>query len=123
MAIIYSTSVTSIGSEAATFLTEKMLVTFGANAPEELRDYCYVLGAATSSGPILPGSKAVIDGTSMTITAIGEVAQKNLDALGHVTLVFDGADTPRMDGAIHLLVDGTSMPNLHAGSTFVVENS
>ncbi|WP_130865735.1 PTS glucitol/sorbitol transporter subunit IIA [Acidipropionibacterium timonense] len=122
MAIIYTSSVTAIGPEAASFLAEKMLVTFGANAPAELRDYCYILDSATSSGPIQPGSTAIIDGTAMTVTAIGSVAQKNLDALGHVTLVFDGADVPRMDGAIHLLATGTALPALQEGSTFTIEN-
>lgn len=67
-------------------------------APDELRDFCYALPEATSSGTIGVGDVLAIGEHRFPITAIGALAQRNLDSLGHVTLVFDGADEPRLEG-------------------------
>ena len=56
------------------------------------------------------------------ITAIGDVAEKNLGALGHVTLVFDGASEPRLPGALHLSGSHPE-PALAAGTRLVIGNA
>lgn len=119
MPVIYRNTVRSIGPEAASFLAERMLVTFGDNAPDELRDFCYTLSEAACSRSLSVGDTLMIDGVEYPITAIGGAAQRNLDSLGHVTLVFDGADEPRMDGCIH--VRAQDLPGLHVGSTIAIE--
>lgn len=63
----------------------------------------------------------VIDGVRYPITAVGGVAQRNLESLGHVTLVLDGAADPRMDGSIHVAAE--SAPEMHVGSSISVEAS
>ena len=61
-----------------------------------------------------------IDDQTWTITALGEVAEKNLANLGHVTLVFDGDSEPRMPGAVHLAgID--EVPALVQGAQLVFE--
>ncbi|AXE38488.1 PTS glucitol/sorbitol transporter subunit IIA [Acidipropionibacterium virtanenii] len=122
MTVIYANTVRSVGPEAASFLSERMLVTFGDQAPDELRDFCYALPPATSTAAIGIGDALVLDGARFPITAIGNVAQKNLDALGHVTLVFDGAGEPRLSGAIHVSADG-DLPSLGEGSTIAIESA
>ncbi|MCI1746990.1 MAG: PTS glucitol/sorbitol transporter subunit IIA [Acidipropionibacterium sp.] len=122
MAVIYSNTVQSVGPEASSFLAEKMLVTFGDQAPEGLRDFCYSLPPATCTGTIKVGDTVLINGEAFPITAIGEVAQRNLDSLGHVTIVFDGAPEPRLDGALHVTASG-DLPNLQAGSTIAIESA
>ena len=57
-------------------------------------------GARIKDQPFPKQLRAFADGAGLT--AIGEVAEKNLASLGHVTLVFDGGSEPRMPGAIHL---------------------
>ncbi|MCA7081933.1 PTS glucitol/sorbitol transporter subunit IIA, partial [Staphylococcus aureus] len=52
MSVIYRNQICAVGSQAESFLSEKMLVTFGGKAPDELRDFCYALPEATSSGTI-----------------------------------------------------------------------
>ncbi|WP_257478425.1 PTS glucitol/sorbitol transporter subunit IIA [Acidipropionibacterium jensenii] len=122
MPVIYSNTIRSVGSEASSFLTQKMLVTFGDQAPEGLRDFCYALPAATCTGTIKVGDTVLIDGRAFPITALGEVAQRNLDSLGHVTLVFDGAPDPRLDGALHVATTG-DLPSPQQGSTIVIESA
>ena len=106
MSVIYRNQICAVGSQAESFLSEKMLVTFGGKAPDELRDFCYALPEATSSGTIGVGDVLAIGEHRFPITAIGALAQRNLDSLGHVTLVFDGADEPRLEGALHVRCGG-----------------
>ncbi|MGO1384967.1 MAG: PTS glucitol/sorbitol transporter subunit IIA [Arachnia sp.] len=98
----YITRILSVGPEAASFLEEKLALTFAGNAPEELRDYCFLIEDAELDGHLAVGQIVQIGEQSWNITALGSVAEKNLVALGHVTLVFDGESEPRMDGAVHL---------------------
>ena len=39
--LIFETSVQEIGAEAALFADDKMLILFGDNAPEGLKEYAY----------------------------------------------------------------------------------
>ena len=57
---------------------------------------------AELTGDLTVGQRVLIGEQAWTLTAVGAVASKNLADLGHVTMVFDGADTPRLPGAIHL---------------------
>ncbi|QXT63444.1 PTS glucitol/sorbitol transporter subunit IIA [Tessaracoccus palaemonis] len=98
----YATTVVALGEEAETFLAEDMAITFSGEAPEGLRPYCFLIAPAELDGSLAAGQEVLIGEQIWTITAIGEVAEKNLASLGHVTLVFDGGPEPRMPGAIHL---------------------
>lgn len=98
----YTTTITEVGPEAMTFLAEDMALTFGANAPEALRPFCFIIEHAELTGDLTVGQRVLIGEQAWTLTAVGAVASKNLADLGHVTMVFDGADTPRLPGAIHL---------------------
>lgn len=82
MSVIYRNQICAVGSQAESFLSEKMLVTFGGKAPDELRDFCYTLPEATSSGTIGVGDVLAIGEHRFPITAIGALAQRNLDSLG-----------------------------------------
>ena len=98
----YSTTVIEVGTEAQDFLADKTAITFAGNAPEALRPYCFLIEAAQLDGDLAVGQEVLIGEQLWTITALGDVAQKNLANLGHVTLVFDGAVSPRLPGALHL---------------------
>ncbi|MSS46483.1 PTS sorbitol transporter subunit IIA [Cutibacterium sp. WCA-380-WT-3A] len=122
MSVIYRNQICAVGSQAESFLDEKMLVTFGGAAPDELRDFCYALPEATSSGPIGVGDVLAIGKHRFPITAIGALAQRNLDSLGHVTLVFDGSNEPRLEGALHVRCDG-ELPRPQLGSIILIESA
>lgn len=115
--MVYSTSIVEVGPEAETFLAEHMAITFAGNAPEALRPYCWLLAEGVEAdGELTVGQGVKIADQSWTITALGSLANKNLAQLGHVTLVFDGADEPQMEGAIHLAGDHET-PALAQGAT------
>lgn len=120
MSEIYRTTVSGAGPEASAFIGQGMFVTFGEEAPEALREFCFIIdGAAQTRQDIEVGQELVLDGQPYPITAVGSVARKNLDQLGHITVNVDGAATAKMHGAIH--VRGDAMPHLNVGSTIVIQ--
>lgn len=122
MTEIFRTTVTGVGPLAESFLAERMFVTFGENAPDTLREFCYLVAPAVSNGTISTGLSLTINGVDYPITAVGEVAQRNLDNLGHVTIVLDGAAEAAMDGNIHINAAG-ELPTLGVGSSLVISGS
>lgn len=116
----YHTNVTAAGPEATAFIEQRMFVTFGENAPDALRDFCFIIDAtAQTTQDIEVGQVLVLDGMAYPITAVGDVARKNLDQLGHITVNVDGAAAAKMHGAVH--VSGDTMPQLDVGSTISIE--
>ena len=118
----YLTTITDVGPDANDFLAEQMAITFAGNAPEELRSYCFVIDKAELTGPLAVGQPVLIGDQQWKITAIGTAAEKNLSALGHVTLVFDGASEPRLPGALHLS-GSYPAPVLAVGARLVIGNA
>ncbi|WP_028707608.1 PTS glucitol/sorbitol transporter subunit IIA [Propionicicella superfundia] len=118
MTEIYRTTVTAVGPQATEFTAQGLFVTFGDDAPAALREFCYIVAQARTSAPIVPGQRLVIDGTEYPITAVGDVAQRNLDALGHVTVNVDGSPTPKLAGAIHIAGES---PVIGVGTTIAIE--
>lgn len=114
----YVTRVIEVGAEAERSLAENMALTFGADAPDALRPFCFIVEKGELVGELRVGQPVLIGDQRWTLTAVGSVASKNLADLGHVTMVFDGADKPRLPGAVHLGgVDET--PALGLGVTLV----
>ena len=120
MTEIYRTTITEAGPLATSFISEGMFVTFGTDAPDALREFCFIVSPAKTTSTIEVGHRLVIDGHPFAITAIGEVAQHNLDALGHVTVNVDGASKSKLGGAIHIGA-GANPPAPVVGSVLVID--
>ena len=52
----------------------------------------------------------MFDGVTFNITAVGEIAEKNLANLGHITVSFNGLTGPTLPGTI--CVEKKEMPRL-----------
>jgi PTS system glucitol/sorbitol-specific IIA component len=120
MTVIYRTTVHDAGPLAEAFVSEGMFVTFGSNAPEALREFCYIVDINEVAAALAPGQQLTVDGRAFPITAVGEVAQRNLQNLGHVTVNIDGDSEPKMAGAIHIRCDGPA-PEITIGSVLTIE--
>jgi PTS system glucitol/sorbitol-specific IIA component len=120
MTEVYRTTVTDAGPDATAFVSAGLFVTFGANAPKALREFCFIVEVNKTQATIVPGQVFIIDGHSYPITAVGDVAQQNLDALGHVTINTDGRTVPKMHGAIHIDC-GDTTPEIGVGSVLSIE--
>ncbi|RFU68579.1 PTS sorbitol transporter subunit IIA [Bacillus sp. V59.32b] len=102
MKTIYENKVKNIGPMANAFLEEKMFILFGTEAPQDLKDFCYNIDVVDANGEIQVGQKLLIDNKEFEITAVGNLVQRNLTTLGHITLRFDGATTPELPGTLYL---------------------
>lgn len=115
MKIIYENTVTNIGNSADEFGNE-MIIFFGDNAPEELRDYCYSLELKDVNGNIEVGDYVDIGGVKAKILAVGDEAQANLEGLAHLTVNLSGNIDDLLPGAI--VTEKVDIPDLKIGTEF-----
>lgn len=111
---IFQTSVYELGDQVDAFYDEGMFVLFGENVPDTLKDFCHFIDVNQVDGTISKGNTLVIDDAEFKITAVGEIAQSNLETLGHLTVVFSGASEAGLPGSI--CVEANPMPKLKVGS-------
>ena len=118
--IIYDNIIKNVGPQAEVISEEKMFILFGDNAPDLLKDFCYTIDVKNLNGNIYRGSILEVDGKEYKITAVGNIAEKNLVDLGHVTFMFDGSKEASLPGTIY--VEKSEVPKLHVGSTILIKN-
>jgi glucitol/sorbitol PTS system EIIA component len=122
MTEIYRTRVTGAGPLAVSFLPEGMFVTFGDNAPEALLEFCFIIEMNKTTAPLRPGQVFSVDGRAFPITAVGDVARQNLDALGHITVNLKGGPKAKLAGSIHVSSTGEA-PDLKVGSVITIDET
>jgi PTS system glucitol/sorbitol-specific IIA component len=108
----YRGVVQEIGPMVEEFLPHGILIFFGTNAPDELREVSLVhdgthLHASLAAGDLLhfiPAPSANKHATHppmrFRLTAVGEMANANLAQLGHIVVHFDAAPKANLPGAI-----------------------
>ncbi len=70
------------------------------------------------NGGVRPGDRLLLDDEQFTILSVGEVANANLTALGHVSFKANGATTAQLPGDIS--VEQRPLPLLREGSRVVI---
>lgn len=115
--IIYENEVKAKGSLVGEF-GDAMLITFGENAPDTLKDYCYIIDVKETNSPIKKGQFLVIDNEKFEILLVGDIAEKNLVSLGHLTVNFTGEDSV-LPGSI--IVENKSCPAISIGTKISIE--
>ena len=113
MMTLYKTKVINIGNEAEMFREEGMIILFGENAPESLSDYCYNIKVEPVAGEIEAGMELSIGSEKYSVTAVGSVVRKNLSALGHITIKFDGSREAELPGTLY--VENRALPEIIIG--------
>jgi PTS system glucitol/sorbitol-specific IIA component len=116
--IRYSTTVTSVGSLVPDFIGQGMLIIFGDGAPPELHDLCALHTPDVKDGGVRAGDRLRLDDQEFTILSVGDVANANLTALGHVSFKANGATTAQLPGDIS--VEERPLPLLREGSRVVI---
>lgn len=119
MSLVYENKIKGAGDMVSAFQGEKMFILFGDNAPDTLKDFCYTIDIKDTNKEIAVGQILDIDGNKFEITAVGNVAEKNLTSLGHMTVVFDGSKKAALPGSIY--VENADMPELKIGTTIKIE--
>ncbi len=74
----------------------------------------------TENDEIRPNQTMLINDKGYKITAVGNLAKKNLENLGHLSFVFNGATDPELPGSIYL--EATDVPSLGMGSVIKIIN-
>ena len=102
---MYQVTIKGKGAMVDAFREEGIFVTFGDNAPDTLKDFCYSIDVNPVDGEVTPGCKLVI-------------ANENLKNLGHVTYNFGGEDAECLPGTI--CMEKAELPALDIGSTIAI---
>jgi glucitol/sorbitol PTS system EIIA component len=97
---VYRTTVTRVGPQVPDFLAAGLLVLFAEGAPEELHDFSVLHKPDPITRPVRAGDRLALGETSYTVTAIGDVANKNLESLGHGVFKANGNIKPELPGDI-----------------------
>jgi PTS system glucitol/sorbitol-specific IIA component len=117
--IKYQAQVTYIGPMVSEFIDNNILVLFGNEAPEELREFAVIHDGTELVAFIEPGDSINITGKLYKILAVGEVSNTNLANLGHLVLKFNGETIPEMPGDICL--ENEKLPEIQIGSQLIIE--
>lgn len=116
---IYESSIRKVGSHGAGTVNQDTVITFGKDVPEALKNFCYIIDIHRVEGEIKQGQTLQIGGQSFRITAVGEVAKRNLEELGHVTFRFNGATEAELPGCIYL--EEGKIPPIAEGDKVIIE--
>lgn len=111
--IKYESRIHKIGKYLDMCREENMLITFGDIPDESLADYCVIIDVPENDKDIQVGNQLVIGNQEYLITAVGNVANETFTQLGHITIRFDGAKEPLLEGTIH--VAGEFPGQIHTG--------
>ena len=102
----------------AEFTDAGVLVLFGENAPDELKEFSILHDGQTLHEDVAPGDWFTIEGQRYRVLAVGEVANTNLGNLGHLILKFNGSDKPEMPGDV--CVEALPLPEIRPGMSFSI---
>ena len=118
MRVIYENKVLAVGEHVQDFRAANMLIIFGASAPAELKDYCYLVNVNPIDGDIAAGDILRVDDGFFKITSVGAEVPVTLKGLGHCTISFTGETAASMVGTIY--VEKSKVPALQAGSVIQI---
>ena len=112
----YRSTVVEIGPEVAEMQAAGVLILFAEPLPDALAEVSVVhRPSQTLEGHTIDvGDTVLIGGAELTITAVGDIATKNLDELGHVVLYVNHEDQKTLPGSVQ--ADG-ELPAVEVGQT------
>ena len=116
--IKYEATVTEIGPLVSEFVNAGILVFFGEDTPEELREFAIIHDGKVLASDVVPGDTVVLDEDSYEVLAVGDVANKNLANLGHLILKFNGLDEAKLPGDV--CVEDKPVHQVKVGTVFKI---
>jgi len=117
--IKYQARITAIGPLVSEFVDAGILVFFGQTAPPELAEFAILHDGAHLEGTLSAGDRVCLDDHRYRVLAVGEVASKNLGALGHLVVKFTGATEAQLPGDV--CVEAAPLPAIALGMSFRIE--
>jgi len=107
--------VKSIGEQAINE-NESLLILFDETATEELKKFSIIQSfEEKNTKELKEGSKIKFDEQEYTIKHVGPIANKHLQSMGHVTIVFN--ESPKEDKLANALyVEPYTLPKIKVGT-------
>lgn len=118
--IKFTARFTWIGPMVSEFTSHGILVLFGEDAPAELKEFAVIHDGQPPVEPVAAGDNIQVGDREFRVLAVGEVANKNLAALGHLVLKCNGRETAEMPGDV--CVEEKPLPPIEVGTTLVVSS-
>ena len=110
----YEMRVTEIGPLVSEFIACNILVFFKEGVPPELAELSILHEAGPLQADIVPDDQVIVGDQTYRVTAVGEVANKNIRNLGHMILKCNGRSEPELPG--DLCVEEKSLPHIEVGT-------
>ncbi|MBA2272520.1 MAG: PTS glucitol/sorbitol transporter subunit IIA [Actinobacteria bacterium] len=111
---------TSIGPLLREFLAERIIVLFNEDAPEELWEFAVIHRPDGTFEEVRPGDLVCFGSHDpIRVTAVGEVANENIAALGHAVFKCNGNDEAELPGDVCL--EEAPLPEVEIGQTIRIE--
>lgn len=117
----FKTKVLEIGSMVPAFEEEMLVVLFGTNAPNELKDISVIHEPQSKfeNDSIKEGTKLQMGGNTYTVSKVGSLANANFEELGHLSIYFKDTDD-LLPGAIQ--VEPGVFPQVEIGEEISFSN-
>jgi PTS system glucitol/sorbitol-specific IIA component len=119
--IKYQATITAIGPLVSEFIEGGVLVFFGQNAPPELAEFAVLHDGTELVGQVAPGDQICLNEHRYRVLAVGEIANQNLGALGHLVIKFNGLTVPEMPGDV--CTEAAPVPPLEVGMRFQIQTA
>jgi PTS system glucitol/sorbitol-specific IIA component len=99
---MYKSIVKEVGEMALAFEEEKVIILFGPQAPDALKEVAVIHESENegSDEVIKEGGIFQVDDQQFRITAVGSAANQNLKELGHISIYFSDPEDQVLPGAI-----------------------
>jgi len=103
MTDVFQAKVVRLGDMVDEFKSEKMMILFQENVPDELADYCVIHNNHKVMDVVGIGDTLFLGDEEYKIVYVGNQVQKNLTDLGHITLRFnDNCEGENLEGSLYL---------------------
>lgn len=116
---IFKTEIVEIGKDAYEMLKNNVLVLFGDDAPELLKDICFMHTSKELRENIIAGDCVEIGSELYNIACVGNVACTTLSSMGHCSLIFGEVKASEvLPGSIYL--KERNIPKVEVGTCLKV---
>jgi PTS system glucitol/sorbitol-specific IIA component len=116
---VYRTTVTQVGPQVPEFIATGLLVLFAEGAPEELHDFSVLHRPDPLAREVRAGDRLVLGDLNFAVTAIGDVANKNLESMGHAVFKANGNRRIELPGDI--CIEQKQLPPVVVGMEIRIE--
>lgn len=112
--------VKEIGVLVPTFKDDKIMILFGPQAPKELREMAVIHEfEELGKDPLKEGGQIQFGNEVFKITALGDLANKNFEELGHISIYFQEPMEDVLPGAVFAAPH--AFPTINEGTVISVK--